>query len=77
MAIGEGCFEECYGDFMTTGGGDYDYAAGRQDNGGMGIVDFAEVHNARPLQWMLISNHSEADAASDQSQNLIKEAGIT
>ena len=45
MAIGEGCFEECYGDFMTTGGGDYDYAAGRQDNGGMGIVDFAEVTN--------------------------------
>jgi len=52
MAIGEGCFEECYGDFMTTGGGDYDYAAGRQDNGGMGIVDFAEAYTC-PMHCML------------------------
>ena len=44
MAIGEGCYEECYGDFMTTGGGDYGTAVGRNDyDYSMGLVEFAEV----------------------------------
>ena len=48
MSVGENCMTECYGDFMTTGGGyDYgNYATGRDDydyNGEMGIVQFAEV----------------------------------
>ena len=44
MAIGEGCYEECYGDFMTTGGGDYGTAVGRDDyDYSMGLVEFAEV----------------------------------
>ena len=54
MSMAEGCMEECWGDFMTTGAGydygtgsgyDYGTAVGRNDYGDseMGIVRFAEV----------------------------------